>query len=93
MPGVVVLNRNETGAAFRSSKYRGGEVVAPGEGRSIFGPPVGPFLPALISARENGDSAAYKPGPLNSRGAPSRRCSGLSSRRQILSLQDGPCRV
>jgi hypothetical protein len=64
-------------------------VVAPGEGRSIFGPPVGPFLPALISAREDGDSAACKPGSLNSRGAPSR----LLSRRQVLSLQDGPCRV
>jgi hypothetical protein len=34
----------------------------PGEGRSIFGPPVGPFLPALISATENRDSAACKPG-------------------------------
>jgi hypothetical protein len=46
----------------------------PGEGRSILGPPVGPFLPALISATENRDSAACKPGSLNSRGAPSRRC-------------------
>lgn len=47
---------------FDRRNNRGGGVVAPGEGRSIFGPPVGPFLPALISAREKGDSAACKSG-------------------------------
>lgn len=77
----------------RRNNRGGGGVVAPGEGRSIFGPPVGPFLPAMISTRENGDSVAGKPGSPNSRGAPSRCCSGFSSRRRILSLQDGPCRV
>jgi hypothetical protein len=59
---------------FDRRNNRGGGVVAPGEGRPIFGPPVGPFLPALISATENRDSAPCKPGSLNSRGAPSRRC-------------------
>ena len=31
-------------------------MVAPGEGRSIFGPPVDPFLPAMLSSEENGES-------------------------------------
>jgi hypothetical protein len=36
MPGSLVLKRNETGAAFRSSKYRGGGVVGPGGGTVDF---------------------------------------------------------
>ena len=41
-------------------------MVAPGEGRSIFGPPVDPFLPAMLSSEENGES-----GPRCQLGSPS----------------------
>ena len=86
-----MLNWTKPDRPFDRRNKCGGGVVAPGEGRSILGPPVGPFLPA-ISRPERG-----RFGRLQIGFAELRRCSPPTLLSPFSDLVDlvspSPCRV